>query len=289
MGGKLYQQISEAEQPSTTTEAIDIETYFRPSNLPVLNDRTFNGDFFKDFYGKEYFKIILPSNLLKTPEDTILNYFSILREAANPTENTNTGCGTLGWARVPYPYAYNFLSSEYQKKVDFNQYLASFENILHINLIKYKQVPADAEHPNALKYFIEIEAIEGSEKYMGYFGYYYGFMYLTKEGNQYKISDIEFTGENYLCAPYHGWAYNAEYVVDIKYGEWCSLVKERFPTQQDGYVKKIFFKGTDEANYLFVFFQLTNGTDIEIAQYKQNTNGEWVLIKIDPNQCIKNQ
>lgn len=289
MGGMLYQQtdsIIEAKVVSKDNEALDVETYFRPSKLPVLNNRAFPYDFFKDYYGKEHFEITLPSDLLKTPEDTLVNYFSILREAANPTENTNTGCGTLGLARTPYPYAYKFLSTQYQEKLDFKNYLKSFEDILHINLIKYRQVPADTQHPNQLKYFVEIETIKGSEDYMGYFGYYYGFMYLTKQDQQYKIADIEFIGENYLCAPYHGWAYNAEYVVDIKYGQWCSLVKERFPTQQEGYIKKIYFSGTDNANYLFVFFQLTNGTDIEIAQYKQNSTGKWELIKIDPNKCL---
>ncbi|WP_264170004.1 hypothetical protein [Clostridium estertheticum] len=43
----------------------------------------------------------------------------------------------------------------------------------------------------------------------------------------YKISDVQLFGEDFLCAPYHGWSHNAEYVVDIKYGDWCKPVKER--------------------------------------------------------------
>ncbi len=78
-----------------------------------------------------------------------------------------------------------------------------------------------------------------------------------------------------------------EAVVDIKYGGWCSLVKERYPTQQDGFVKRIYFKGTDGNDYMIEFFQLTNDTDIEIAQYKKDASGKWKLIKLDPNKCLE--
>ena len=67
---------------------------------------------------------------------------------------------------------------------------------------------------------------------------------------------------------------------------WCSLIKERYPTQQDDYTKNIFFKGTDNNDYLIVFYQLTNDTDIEIAQYMKGDNGNWTLIKLDPNLCL---
>ncbi|MCT4544469.1 MAG: hypothetical protein N4A63_13060 [Vallitalea sp.] len=84
--------------------------YFRPSQLPILNDREFKSGFFGEFYMKEPNEIILPSYLLESPEDSIINFFSILRQAANYVEGKGTGCGTLGYARLPYPVAYNFLS-----------------------------------------------------------------------------------------------------------------------------------------------------------------------------------
>lgn len=80
----------------------------------------------------------------------------------------------------------------------------------------------------------------------------------------------------------------AEVVVENKYGNWCSLVKEIYPTQQDGYVEKIYFKGTDQKDYLIVFFQLTNDTDLEIAQYRKNANGKWEPIRMDPKKCLEN-
>lgn len=197
------------------------------------------------------------------------------------------GCGTLGYARIPYPVAYKFLSPEYQRRFNYNQYLKSFENILHINLIKLKRIATDEKHPNSMKYFVEIETIEGSKKDVAYFAYYYGYLYILKERNKYKISDLQFYGENYLCAPYHGWSYMAEDVVGIEYGGWCKLVKEIYPTQQDGFVKRIYFKDTDENDYLIEFFQLTNDTNIEIAQYKKSADEEWELIELYPKKCLE--
>ena len=280
MGGQFYKQFSDSEGKAT-------ERYFRPSKLPSINDRFSDFRFFEDFYNKKPFEIILPSNLLKTPEDTIINYFSVLRQAANPIEGKGAGCGTLGYAQVPYPVAYNFLSSKYQDKLNYNEYLKSFENILHINLIKLQKVPQLNNDLNTMKYFVELETIEGAENNRANFAYYYAFIKISKEANLYKIFDVDLIGEDFLCAPYHGWNHNAEFVVDIKYGNWCALVKKRYPTKQERYVKNIYFKGTDGNDYKFMFFQLTNDTDIEIAQYKKDENGNWNLIKIDPEQCLE--
>ncbi|MFA5522894.1 MAG: hypothetical protein WDA24_00905 [Tissierellales bacterium] len=282
MGGQLYSQplekFIEVQAISVDDDKSDLEKFFRPSKLPILNDRPL----YRDVSELD----VLPDYLFITPDDTIINYFSLLREAANHMDGKNAGCGTLGNSRLPYPIAYRFLSSSYQKNISYEQYLASHENILHTNLIKLKPISRDNDHTNELKYFIEIETIKGSENDASYFAYYYGFINLSREGNLYKIYKIKFFSENYLCAPYHGWAYLGEAVVDIKYGGWCKLVKERYPTHQEGYVKKIYFKGTDGNDYLIVFFTLTNDTDIEIAQYIKDKVGKWVLIKLDPEKCL---
>lgn len=287
MGGKLNIQSNEKDRNEAPSDKIDLEEYFRPSKLPIINDRNFNEEL-DTYYGKEYSEIKLPDYLFHTAEDTIINYFSLLREAANPQKGKRAGCGTIGEATLPYPVAYHFLSSEYQKHLTYNQYLETFRNILHINLIKLKKIPV-YDSLNNLRYFIEIETIEGSQKDASYFAYYYGFMDLVKEDHQYKISNIDFTGENYLCAPYHGWDYDAESVVDIKYGGWCKLVKERYPTQQEDFVKRVPFKGNDGNEYVIEFYQLTNGTDLEIAQYIKKEGQDWKLIKLDPNKCLENK
>ncbi len=289
MGGKLYIQTFEVEENMDPDQNEDVEKYFRPSKLPVLNDRNFNGRFFDPYFQKDVSEIILPEYLTKSPEDTIINYFSILREAANVQKGKFAGCGTLGNQLLPYPIAYQFLSSAYKKNTSYKEYLKTFLNILHINLIKYRQVPVYNNTNDIIRYFVEIETIEGSEKNAANFAYYYGFVDIVKEKNNYKISNLEFHREDYLCAPYHGWSHAAEAVVDIKYGGWCKLVKERYPTKQEGYIKKIPFKGTDGNDYLIEFYQLTNDTDIEIAQYIKDKSGNWRLIKLEPEKCLEDK
>lgn len=287
MGGQFSRQFNEAEINEAGVGERDVEKYFRPSRLSILNDRSFSTDFLWDYHEQEPSTIILPYNLLKTPEDTIINYFSVLRHGENLTEGKSGGCGTVGFSKIPFPTAYAFLTPEYQQKISYNQYLKSFEGIGHTNLIKLRRIPADEKHPNNICYFVEIETIEGSDRNVTYFAYYYGYIYIAKEGNGYKIAHMEFIGEDFLCAPYHGWAHNAEASVDIRYGGWCKMIKDRYPAQQSGYVKKVFFRGTDGNDYFIEFFQLTNDTDVEIAQYKKTAAGKWKLIKLDPHKCLE--
>ena len=286
MGGNFYLQSMNDVDYENNNEKVNVEKYFRPSKKPVINDRNLN-IIIRNNHGKDYSEIKLPDILFSKPENAIINYFSVLREAANPQEGKFAGCGTLGQAKSPYPFAYNFLSTDYQKKLTYSQYLKTFENILHINLINLSEVPTYDNNSNKLRYFIEIETIEGSDKDLAYFAYYYGFIDLLKEGDKYLISNSEFYSENYLCAPYHGWYYDAEANVSIRYGNWCSLIKEMYPIEQDGFIKNVYFKGTDGNDYLIVFYQLTNDTDIEIAQYIKNEGQEqWKLIKLDPEKCL---
>lgn len=289
MGGQYQKQSTEKEQHNITPPKTDAEKYFRPSKLPILNNKNFSFSFFDSFSDKNTSKNTIPDYLIKTPEDTIINYFSILREAENLDENKMGGCGTIGNSKSPYPAAYAFLSSNYKGKLSYEKYLKSFKNIAHINLIKLKRVPFDLSYPTSLRYFIEIETIEGTDKDSTYFAYYYGYIYLSQEGNQYKIENIDFYGEDFLCAAYHGWAHNAEASVLIRYGDWCSLVKKLQPTKQDGYVKKIYFEGTDGHDYLIEFITLTNDTDIEIAQYRKTEDGKWEFIRLNPEKCLEDK
>jgi len=40
---------------------------------------------------------------------------------------------------------------------------------------------------------------------------------------------------------------------------------------------------------MFIFFQLTNDTDVEIAQYRQMKDSKWELIKLNPEDCLKDR
>lgn len=286
LGGNYlpYECLASDEQYVTSMK--DNEKYFRPSKLPIINNRQDVNKLVERDYDKEYSNITIPNDILKTPEDTILNYFSLLREAANPVEGKNIGCGSLGDGNIPYKIAYNFFTSSYKERVNFKSYKKSFENISHINLLKLKEVPSNKD--NELKYFFEIETIEGSDKQVAYFAYYYGYIYVSKFGDNYKISNIDIYGENYLCTPYHGWSNNAESSVEIRYGDWCKLIKTMGITEVDGYEKRVYFKGTDNKDYMIVFYTLTNDNDIEISQYMKTSGGVWNRIELDPNKCLEN-
>ena len=71
----------------------DAEKYFRPSRLPIKNTLVKNSQFFDSYYEKNYKEIKLPATLSRTPDETVLNYFSILREAEKPHSKP------VGWVR----------------------------------------------------------------------------------------------------------------------------------------------------------------------------------------------
>ncbi|WP_088070653.1 hypothetical protein [Gottfriedia luciferensis] len=260
------------------------QKYFRPSCLQALNLRLNSYKFFEPFYHQTYDQIQLPSYLTEKPDETLINYFSILREAENLLGRS---CGTVGEARLPFPIAYNFLSKEYQKRYSYEAYLNSFAGIGHTSLIKLCRVP---DIKGAKKFFYEIETIvsfKGSSA--EYFGYSYGFMKLIHQQDGYRISDIHQISEDFLCAPYHGWDHDGEAIVDVKFGNWCKLVKKRHPTIKDGFIKHIYFEGNDGADYCLIFFTLTNGTDIEIAQFRKSGNENWKQIDFKPEEnCLTN-
>lgn len=289
LGGRYINQekLEEYKRVGNKDDYYRLERFFRPSNMSILNNIIENSLY--DMYGRKYNEIKLSNKYMQTPEDTILNYFSILREAANPTDEIKIGCGSLGDTRGPYPVAYNFLSQSYKKQVSYDEYLKSFENKLHLNLVKMNKIPPDKDKPNYLKYFVELEIIEGLVENTGQFSYYYGYIYLDKEDEVYRIKDMKYSPENYLCAPYHGWSYDAKYLVEIEYGDWCSLVDGEVTIKENRYEKKVYFKDKLKNEHYVLFYQLTNGTDLKIADYKKNKNGKWELIYVDPDKCLNKQ
>ncbi|VBB09494.1 Hypothetical protein LUCI_4789 [Lucifera butyrica] len=264
-----------------TTAEIN-QKYFRPSCLPAINSRGFPVNFFEPYTGKKYNEIVVPGSLLSNPTDMIINFFSLLREANNFPGLPPVGCGSIGLGATPLPVAYHFFSSFYQAKHSYNDFSNLFKNVAHINLIKLLQL---VHHNNYYRYFIEIETIQSIKKGVTCFVYYYGFVTVEGENGVFKISDMTLTGEDFLCAAYHGWSHNAEESVAIRYA-WCNLIKKQSPAEQTGFIKNIYFLGTDGADYLIQFITLTNGTDIEIAQFRREPNQVWTPIHIDPTKCL---
>lgn len=288
MGGKLHLQDTLIDTCKMESETINLEKFFRPSKLPILNTTDINFNFLDKYYNKSPSEIVLDSDLISTPEKSIINYFSLLREASyyDETSKKHAGCGSIGIGSAPYPIAYNFLSQSYQKKLSYKEFLNSFDNIFHINLIKIIEIPQPKEKADNKIFFVEIETIEGSDKPMTNFGYYYGFVDLIKENDLYKINDMNFYGEDFICAPYHGWKYYGELYVETKYGNWCNLIDGEIKSETDNNIKKIYFNGTDKNEYMIQFVILTNDTDVEVAQYKKNSLGEYEPIKLNPEKCL---
>jgi hypothetical protein len=72
-----YQTFISYRENEVVNKTINNTEYFRPSQLPILNDREFKSGFLGEFYMKEPNEIILPNYLLESPEDSIINFFSI--------------------------------------------------------------------------------------------------------------------------------------------------------------------------------------------------------------------
>ncbi|HYF75434.1 MAG TPA: hypothetical protein VD757_02500 [Candidatus Nitrosocosmicus sp.] len=164
MGGRLYMETVSCESDAGHEKRVYYEKYFRPSRLPTLNIREIKTDFLWKYNDQAPGKLAAPAYMRKTPEDTLLNYFAILKHAENLKEGSTGGCGTVGDEKLPYPAAYGFLTADYQKRLPYKKYLESFEGIGQINLIKLEGVPRDRENTELLRYFIELETIEGSAK-----------------------------------------------------------------------------------------------------------------------------
>jgi hypothetical protein len=135
MGGRMHMESEVVEKTTAHIEMEYDEKYFRPSKLPILNSKAIKFKLLSEQPDIEPDKIDVPEHLLDTPEDTLLNYFSILKHAENLKEGNSGGCGTVGEAKQPYPAAYGFLASEYKNWLSYSKYLESFEGIGHINLI----------------------------------------------------------------------------------------------------------------------------------------------------------
>ncbi len=256
------------------------ETYFRPSSLKSLNNNFIDFNTFSETFKDG----TVPVKIMDTPVKTIVNYFSVLQQAANLTDEKTGGCGTVGYAKEPYPIAYQFLSESNKKSMPYNEYLDSFQGIGHINLIKV--IPAITENPKEIKYFLELEILEGTNTGGTTFNYYFAEISLVNANNRYYIDSLVLTPEDFFCAPYHGWSHNAESYVEIVYGNWCGLIKKQYQPQQNDFTKEIVVDGVNGDKYMFKFAKLANGTDFLINTLIQK-DGAWVPVNIDVNKCLE--
>ena len=72
---------------------------------------------------------------------------------------------------------------------------------------------------------------------------------------------MDFSSQNYLCSPYHGWAYDAKSFVEVEYGNWFSLIDGDVIVNEEGYEKRAYYKDKNDKEYYVLFYGLTNGVD----------------------------
>ncbi len=249
------------------------DTYFRPSRENSLNNNFIDLNILTQTFRNGS----VPPSVIDTPINSLINYFSVLQQASNMTENKKGGCGSVGFGQTPYPIAYDFLSENNKKTMTYVEYLDSFQGIGHINLIKV--IPVITEDNEKFKFFIELEILEGTSFGSTTFNYYTGEITLIDSNNAYFIDSLYLTPEDFLCAAYHGWAHDAETYVEEVYGNRAGLIMKQYAPQEDENTKEIIVDGVDGEKYLFKFARLTNGTDLLINTLIRTQNN-WVPIAI---------
>ncbi|CUX44523.1 hypothetical protein [Clostridium sp. C105KSO13] len=255
---------------------VNSERFQRPSKaLPYPNPYSF-----KDFQKNDEQSPLIGKRF-DNPEDLILAYYGILQEASNMIGYSG-GCGSIGWSKVPYPYAYELLTKETQKEMSLNQFIDSFCGIGYTTLLKLIPAYAPSDTPAGIKYYmVEIELITGTKVNDGegqhdgsQFAYYYGLITTEKMPDQgWKIKDIYYIPEDFLCAPMHSWFYLSDAIVQIVYGNNLKLIDRIDKTEQKNDMIYIYASGK-EKSYRFDFVRISNGYDILVHEYILD-NGSW--------------
>ncbi len=269
-GGMLNLPLRDSsEYIPAINQDISRERFQRPSKaLPYPNPYTC-----RDF-SRDNEKPPLVAKKFENPEDLILAYYEILREASNMLGYSG-GCGTVGWSGLPYPYAYGLLTEAKQKEVPFDQYVDSFVGIGYTTLLKLLPAYAPPGTPHSTKYYmVEIEMITGVKantdkeyKQGSQFSYHYGLVAVEKIPDKgWKIKNTYYIAEDFLCAPMHSWFYLSDAVVQIVYGDNLNLIDKIDRTEQKGDMINIYASGKGKS-YRFDFVRLTNGYDILLHEY----------------------
>ena len=282
MGGSIHTyRISKKEhlQPvfKITGKREDEERFQRPSKQSALRLKYSFEDFINSTEKPPYIHI-----LFQSPKDVIQAYYAILKEASNMTGYYG-GCGTIGWATIPYPYAYELFTAAKREKVSLDQFEKSFAGIGHITLLKLLPAYSPLGTPENIKYFmVEIETITGtpykeknnSHAQPTYFSYYYGIITTEHSPSEgWKIKSIDYLPEDFLCAPYHHWDWDAEALVEIIYKNWYKVINKIEKMDKKDSIIRIYAKG-NHTRYRFDFVRLTNGEDILLHEYVEE-KGQW--------------
>ena len=244
---------------------MDDERFQRPSKQPAMKLKYD----FKDFQG------VGKVPKFSTAENVIHAYYAILKEAEN-MKGYHGGCGTIGMAKTPYPYAYELLAPQTRQEMSLEEFIKSFSGIGHMTLLKLYSAyqPANSAE-NILYYVAEIEVITGppvtsaneNTPQPSYFAYYYGLITAEKVPSEgWKIRRVDYVPEDFLCGPYHLWDWDAKALVEIVYGEWYKLIDKIERVEKENSIVSVYARGST-GEYRFDFLRLTNGEDILLHEY----------------------
>lgn len=276
LGGRLHAvpcpeesiPVSKQEEPGET--ALN-ERFQRPSKSPPYP----NPYSFGEGVGRRF----------ENPDEVLLAYYAILQNASN-MPGYSGGCGTIGQAGEPYPYAYELLTEEAREELSLKEFQASFQGVGHLTLLKLLPAYAPGGTPSGLRYYmVEVEEITGrkEENAKGsLFAYYYGLATVQETEDGWKLQKIDYLPEDFLCAPWHSWFYLADAVVQIVYGNNLHLIGQIDRTEQEGDMLSVFASG-DGRQYRFDFVRLTNGYDILLHEYLL-ADGVWQETSLLPEQ-----
>jgi nanoRNase/pAp phosphatase (c-di-AMP/oligoRNAs hydrolase) len=120
-----------------------MERFTRPSCLAMLNTNIIREDWLEDR--------LIPARLNDTPERTIINFFSCLREL-NEKEKSKF-----------IAYAYGFLAPSLQRKISLEEIEDRLNGICGVHLIKIIRLAKDRNQLFATRFFIELEILKGNK------------------------------------------------------------------------------------------------------------------------------
>jgi hypothetical protein len=278
-GGTIHPALDAMENSISVSNQQDTdasERFQRPSKgQPFPNPYSF-----EDFK-KEDERPPLITKKFESPEDLLLAYYGILRNASNMSGYSG-GCGTIGEVNLPYPYAYELLTKEKQNEVSLTKFIDSFRGIGYITLLKIVPAYIPPKMLSNIKYYmVEFEVITGAkannnDEYSqgSLFAYYYGLVTVKKTPKDgWKIDNIDYMPEDFLCAPMHGWFYDSDMAVQIVYGDNLKIIEQIDKAEKKGDTIQIYASGFGK-QYRFDFIRLINGYDILLHENVLE-NGVW--------------
>lgn len=254
------------------------EARFRRPSREQPYPNPFDFDKFQNEGGKA-------ETVFESADAVILAYYGILQSASNMLGFTGA-CGSVGYGTEPYAYAYSLFTAEKQQALSLKAFTNSFKGIGYITLLKLLPAFSPQGTPESIRYYmVEIEVISGvkeSEINKGSrFAYTYGLVTVQHEQEMgWKIKDIQYIAEDFLCAPEHGWFYLANAMVQIVYGENLKLIDRIDKTEQKNEMVYVYASGQNK-QYRFDFVRLTNGYDILLFE-NELQNGEWQRVSLLP-------